>query len=317
MRLALGDEELEFGRVIGSMLDEHCTPDVVRGAWLHNTDLDRELWARLVEMGATSVLVPVADGGLGLDIDHLVPALEAAGRHCLPHPLVETAMVAAPLLSSEVGSTMIATNLGGPIVANALDADAFLLGHDGGLHLVSRDRVRLEPLETVDMSRRAARISAWTGGDRLVGDRDAAFDRGALGTAAVLLGLCDRMVELSVNHVSERHQFGVPVGSFQAVKHMLADALKDLQFARPALLRGVHSARCKAPSTAHDVSVAMVLAIDAATTVGRAALQAHGAIGYTVEHDLHLYLKRAWALTRSWGGRSWHRDRVEQAVFSK
>ena len=116
------------------------------------------------------------------------------------------------------------------------------------------------------------------------------------------------MLDMTVDYAKERHQFGVPIGSFQAVKHQLADALKDLSFARPAVRRAAVT------MSGTDVSMAKAMASDAAETVGRVALQAHGAIGYTVEYDLHLYLKRAWALSRSWGTASAHRNRVADAI---
>jgi alkylation response protein AidB-like acyl-CoA dehydrogenase len=145
-----------------------------------------------------------------------------------------------------------------------------------------------------------------------------AFDRGALATAAVLCGLAGAMLEMTVAYVAERRQFGVPIGSFQAVKHHLAGALLRLEFARPAVARAAWSAAHPehvAPLVRQrDVSMAKALAADAAEACGRAALQCHGAIGYTVEHDLHLFLKRSWALARTWGDRGVHTDRVGRAL---
>jgi alkylation response protein AidB-like acyl-CoA dehydrogenase len=141
-----------------------------------------------------------------------------------------------------------------------------------------------------------------------------ARDRGALGTAAFLCGLAQRMLDMTVTHVTEREQFGVPIGSFQAVKHHLADALMQLHFARPAVHRAAWSIAEGEPTRSRDVSMAKAMASDAAALVGRKALQCHGAIGYTVEYDLHLYLKRTWALTSSWGTAAWHRARVADAI---
>src|SRR5690606_30370602 len=122
------------------------------------------------------------------------------------------------------------------------------------------------------------------------------------------------MLDMTVAYVCERRQFGVPVGSFQAVKHRLADALKELAFARPAVHRAAHSLATGAETRARDVAMAKAMASDAARFVGRQALQCHGAIGYTVEHDLHLYLKRTWALAAAWGDAAWHRARVPRAL---
>ena len=192
----------------------------------------------------------------------------------------------------------------------------------GGLYAAEPAAVTLTPVETVDRARRAAEV-AWSPADATqVTDDPAviarAFDRGALGTAAQLCGLAAAMVDMTVAYVKERRQFGVPIGSFQAVKHHLADARLGLEFARPAVARAAWSlAQGDGYDLAlrrRDVSLAKALATDAAEACGRAALQCHGAIGYTVEHDLHLYLKRAWALARTWGDRAFHADRVGRAL---
>jgi alkylation response protein AidB-like acyl-CoA dehydrogenase len=141
-----------------------------------------------------------------------------------------------------------------------------------------------------------------------------ALDRAAMGAAAQLVGLAQRCLDLAVAYVKERRQFGVSIGSFQAVKHHLATALMELEFARPAVYRAAHSLSVDAPERSRDASMAKAMAGDAARVVARAALQCHGAIGYTVEYDLHLYLKRIHALARQWGDSAWHRDRVGEAL---
>ena len=159
------------------------------------------------------------------------------------------------------------------------------------------------PLATVDGGRRAGTVTAGPGSTVSAGHAavELALDRGALGTAAFLVGLGQAMLDLTVGYVVERKQFGVAVGSFQAVKHHLADAALALEFARPAVHRAAWSVAHDAPTRARDVSMAKAMASDAAELVGRKALQCHGAIGYTVEADLHLFLKRTWALARSLG----------------
>jgi alkylation response protein AidB-like acyl-CoA dehydrogenase len=142
-----------------------------------------------------------------------------------------------------------------------------------------------------------------------------AFDRGALATAAQLLGVANRLIEIAANYAREREQFGKPIGSFQAVKHHLANAMLALEFARPVTYRAAYSiAHAHGDSPTH-VSMAKAYASDAALLAARTALQVHGAIGYTWEHDLHLWMKRAWALAAAWGDASWHRERVAQAVL--
>ena len=202
-----------------------------------------------------------------------------------------------------------------PWLASAtVDRPVLLLHGDGRFHL--RPVSAATAVASVDGARRLGSVEP--GADRFLTDEpdlmQLAWDRGVLGTSAQLLGLARRMLDLTVAYVVERRQFGVQIGSFQAVKHHLADAALRIEFAAPAVHRAATSCTTGSPSRARDVSMAKVLAGDAATFTGRVALQCHGAIGYTVENDLHVYLKRAWALSRAWGDSAWHRDRVGRAI---
>jgi alkylation response protein AidB-like acyl-CoA dehydrogenase len=142
-------------------------------------------------------------------------------------------------------------------------------------------------------------------------------DRAALCAAAQLLGLSRRMLAMAADYAKERHQFGKPIGSFQAVKHLLAGARVRLEFAAPATYRAADSLARRLPDRSVHVSMAKALASDAADLAGRVALQVHGAIGYTWECDLHLYMKRAWALSAGWGDAATHRHRVLAAVLDE
>ena len=141
------------------------------------------------------------------------------------------------------------------------------------------------------------------------------FDRGALGTAAQLIGVTRRMLDLTVAYVTERQQFGVPIGSFQAVKHHLADARIALEFARPLVYRAAWSLAAGDPDASVHVSMGKALASDAAVLTSTKTLQTHGAMGYSFEYDLHLFMKRAWAWAGAWGDAPWHRARVGRAVL--
>lgn len=316
MRFALSDDQVAFRDAVRELLAKEATPAVVRAAWsAPEGELDRGVWDSLDAMGVLGLLVPEADGGLGLDETFLVPILEEAGRVALPHPLVETAMVAAPLLG--VGTGMVASDLGGPIVPCAADTDVLLLRWGHTLVCVERDAVEVTAVDTVDGARRAGTVSHDGTGEPLTEDPaviELAIDRGALGTAAMLVGLGQALLDLTVGYVTERRQFGVAIGSFQAVKHHLADAALALEFARPAVWRAAWSVAHDVPTRGRDVSMAKAMASDAAELVGRKALQCHGAIGYTVAADLHLYLKRTWALARTWGDSAHHTDRVAHAL---
>ena len=290
MRFALTDDQVAFR-------------DAVRDLLAKEPRHERATWDALVAMGVTAVLVPEADGGLGLDEITLVPILEETGYAALAFPVVETAMVAAP--AGIVGPMVALAD--GPLVAWGATAEVVLVADDDTITPTS---AALADEPTVDPARPVARLEG-ASAPRVGG---AALDRAALGTAAQLVGLGQAMLDLTVMYVKDRHQFGVPVGSFQAVKHHLADALKELAFARPAVHRAAWSMATGSPTTSRDVAMAKAMASEAAELVARQALQCHGAIGYTVEHELHLYLKRTWALSRAYGDAPYHRARVAAAI---
>lgn len=301
-----------------------------------------KVWADLAEMGVLGIAVPEEAGGLGMGELDWVLLAEETGYAALPHPFVETACVVAPLLAAAGDPhQVLAALLDGSRQAAALpltttlvpwgDAITYLVSLDqrptsdqgwvarrvqGGLAVGDTNDQRRTLADTLDAGRHVVQLGAWqTDAGFAEGDVvQAAFDRGALGTAAQLVGLGRRMLDLTVAYAAERKQFGVPIGSQQAVKHHLADAAMKLRFAAPAVHAAAWSMATGADTASRDVSTAKALASDAARFTARQALQCHGAIGYTVEYDLHLYLKRAEALARSWGDAAWHRRRVAVAL---
>ncbi len=137
-----------------------------------------------------------------------------------------------------------------------------------------------------------------------------ALDLGALACAAQLLGAGRALLAAGVRHAGQRIQFGRPVGAFQAVKHQLADVAIALEFAGPLLDAAAAALAAGDRGAARDVSAAKVACTDAAYRAARTALQVHGAIGYTQEHDLHLWLTKVRALAATWGSQAEHRARV-------
>lgn len=304
-------------------------------------------WSALGQMGVLGICVPEEHGGLGMSDEDLVPLLIEAGYAGLPDPLSSTAGVAVGLLRDHapaglraqwlprIAAGEVTVGVGfstpwsetAPTVSSASTMDAFVLFDRGEAHLVAPTSVELTPVDSVDGARHLARVD-WTpseatlvvGGDHS-GDSDgfsavhAAFDRAALGAAALLVGLSRRMLDMSVLYATERRQFGVPIGSFQAVKHELADAALALEFAEPLVLRAAHSLATGDRDAAVHVSMAKAKASAAAELVAGTSLQVHGAIGYTVECDLHLFMKRSWALASRYGNAEFHRTRVRRSVI--
>jgi len=169
MRFSLSDDQIAFRDAVRELLAKECPPSVVRAAWeAPEGELDRGVWGSLDAMGVLPLLVPEVDGGLGLDETYLVPILEECGRVALPHPIVETAMVAAPVLGA--GAGMVASDLGGPLVPCAADADQLLLRRGHTLAMVKRNAVEITAVATVDGARRAGRVSLDSTGDPLTDD---------------------------------------------------------------------------------------------------------------------------------------------------
>ncbi|GAB2809525.1 acyl-CoA dehydrogenase family protein [Lentzea nigeriaca] len=257
----------------------------------------------LDEVGIAEVTDPV----------DLVVVFEELGHHALGGPLIETLAV-VPALVGAAGSgpgASIGTAVGAgtwsvafpPAVPHAVEADHYLLVEGDSL----REAVATAELSSVDPARRLVELTA--GAVVATGIPAAqAFDLGVLTCSAQLLGLGRAMLEMTTAHALARTQFGKPISSFQAVKHHLADVLIGLELARPLVFGAAIT------MTTRDVSAAKVAASDAAWAAARTALQVHGAIGYTAEHELGRFLLQTRALRTAWGSPSMHRARVLEAL---
>jgi alkylation response protein AidB-like acyl-CoA dehydrogenase len=324
----LPDEATELATGLAGTLEGICSPATVRAAWpAGDPAIVAQMWRRLADTGLFDSFVPVMDGGLGLTELHLVAAMEEAGYAAVPGPLIETVAIVAPLLSAtgtneyvarvRAGSTYATvTRPGSELVPYAQLAEFTLAAEDGHLSLY-RCHEAVTAVPTVDGSRQGGFLSAAAPiftADLEPAAWEEAMLRATLAAAAQLLGLARRMMAITIPYVARREQFGHPIGSFQAVKHLLADCAIGVEFARPlvhtaawSMARGDHSA-------ARDVSAAKARAGEVAAAVARRTIQAHGAMAYTTEYDLHLFAKRAWALAADWGTNAEHRDRVARAL---
>jgi alkylation response protein AidB-like acyl-CoA dehydrogenase len=332
MRLRPDPDALEFAASVRELLERSCDAEALRAAWDSADGRVPGLWKRLAEMGVTGLTVGESFGGAGMDLTAALPVLAAAGRAALPEPLVET-LAAAQLLERAggdvaaswlprvaEGSAVLALGPGpAGVVSAAEHADLLLLADDdGAVFAVEHDAVVLAPLPSVDTGMRMATVE-WSASDavaRLDGvDGPAVFDWAVVAVAAQLVGLAEAMLDMAVAYAKTREQFGVAIGTFQAVKHQLADAYGATSFARPVVNRAAWSVAQDLPSRPRDASHAKHAASTAAGRVARTALQVHGGIGYTFEHDLHMWLKRTWTLSVLWGNSQWHKDRVTRSLL--
>ncbi len=246
------------------------------------------LWKRLADQGVTALVASEDEGGLGGTLVDLVVAFEVLGHQLAVGPWIESSA-----LAPQVDGAMV-TAAAPPLAPYALDADVatLLSGTAGAAHA------------SVDTTRRLVEVTGAEPFD------DESLDRATLAAAAQLLGCGERLLADSVDYVGQRKQYGRTIGSFQAIKHSLADVRIALDFARPL----VHGAALEVPTSSttgvRSVAAAKVAAGDAAYLASRVALQVHGAIGYTAEFDLGLWINRVRALVGAWGDAAYHRGRI-------
>ncbi|MEY9871012.1 alkylation response protein AidB-like acyl-CoA dehydrogenase [Streptacidiphilus sp. MAP12-33] len=320
MRFLLDAEQRDFARTLDALLTAADTPAAAR-AWSRGDHAPgRALWTRLADAGVFALAVPGSFDGAGALPLELTLAFEALGRHAVPGPVVETAATAVLLATlAETGDptpakTWLPRLAAGTALATlraetyALDADVadvvlVVAGEQlwraagPGAAVASHDPVR-RLFATADGGELLAQ------GPQVAVAAERAREWAALATAAQALGAGRALLERTVAYVRERRQFGVAVGSFQAVKHRLADVLIGLEFARPLL----HAAALSLDPV--ELAMAKLACGEAGYAAARAALQLHGAIGYTEELDLSLWLRKARPLRDAWGTPAACRARV-------
>jgi len=317
MNFELDDQQRDFAASIDAALSAADVPRAVR-AWADgDTGPGRKIWSQLADLGVTALMVAEEYDGIDATPVDLVVAAERLGRWCVPGPVTESIAVAPSLLSGDDRSAalaageLITTVAAPPQVPRAVDADSaglILLMADGRVS----DATAGAQHESVDPCRKLFEVSA--SGEGREADLDRAYEFGVLATAAQLVGAGQAMLDQSVEYAKQRQQFGRTIGSYQAIKHKLADVHIAVELARPLVYGAALSLADGSADTARDVSAAKVAAADAALFAARSALQTHGAIGFTHEHDLSLWLLRVQALRSAWGDPAIHRRRLLEAL---
>jgi alkylation response protein AidB-like acyl-CoA dehydrogenase len=319
MRFTLDTSHHDFASSIDALLSKADMPSVIRSWNTGDHGPGLQVWRRLADAGVNGLLIDDDHEGLGADAVDLVVAVEQLGRHAVPGPVAETLAVAPALLSTvapdrlaALASGSLATVAAPPRVPLAVDADsadlALLVDGGGTVHLGQAGSVQ----HSVDHARRLFALSS--DGELGSAEFGRAFDLGALATAAQLQGLGQVLLEVSADYARQRRQFGSVIGQFQAIRHHLAEVAIGLEMSRPLLHGAALSVRDQSATASRDVSAAKVACGDAAYRAARVALQVHGAIGYTQEHDLGLWLTKVRALVTAWGTPALHRGRVVDSL---
>jgi alkylation response protein AidB-like acyl-CoA dehydrogenase len=327
MFFGFDDDQIALREAVAGLLAKRAGVPSLEQAWADpSAAAPWSVWADLAEMGVQGLMAPESAGGSGMDWVPMALVLAEAGRVAMPLPLAETAAIGVPLLAAAgdpagaipglVDGSAVLTAAAGPdaLAPAASRADWFLLGRpgpEGGAVLYRRDEVEVEAVASVDRTRDTARVTPSGDGIVIPAGPVALGDLGALAAAAVLIGLGRALVSLTVGYVKDRKQFGVPVGSFQAVKHQLADAAMHVEFAAPTVWAAAWELTLPNTGSApRSISLAKAMASDAADRAARTALQCHGAMGYTDDYPLHMWLKRVWCLAPAYGSAVWHRARI-------
>lgn len=293
MRFELTTDQRDFAASLESLLSAADTVAAAR-AWAGGDhDPGLKLWQRLAEQGVTMLATEATPVEVCI-------AFEALGRHAVPGPWVESAAYLPVALGREV------EGVGTVAVPRALDADVadeVYAVVDGALHTATAGAAQT----SVDRSRHLFDVTAGEAVEH--GDLAAAYDLAVLATAAQLLGAGERVLADSVTYVKQRKQFGREIGSYQAIKHKLADVRIALDFARPLVFGAALD------PTPRSVSAAKVACADAAYLASRTGLQVHGAIGYTQEFDLSVWITKVRAIVTAWGTPAEHRARVLDSLL--
>ena len=328
MRFAFTEDQRAWAEALSELAARHWTSTHRELTWAGDLSAEISLAKTMAEAGVMGLAVDESLGGLGQELLDLAPALEQAGYHCFPDWIAQH-LIATTLLQDEAelsaqaaqGALTFALSLDGLKIPHPERVNSVILVHEDGAE-IHRD-CQFERNETVDRARPLGRLVSSKTSQPLRHHCPAnmLYSRSrnllALADALQLLGISQAALDVSVAYVSERRQFGKPVGAQQAVKHQLANALIGLEFARPMVQRACYTLDQDDRETNGRVSGAWILAAKAAREVERVALQVHGAMGYSFEYPLHHLLKRSWALRYAHGPEAEHRRRAQSWLLEE
>jgi alkylation response protein AidB-like acyl-CoA dehydrogenase len=320
------DEQQEIKRTAREFLTSRFPVEKVRELAESRT-YDEGVWKEISELGWPGIAIPEEHGGQGLGMVELAILCEELGYACAPVPFLSNAAAGLSILhagtdehrerwlpgiaSGEARGAMATGPEEDALVPDAEGAAVLALPRsDSGGGLVEPADAEIEPVELIDTTRRYARVSA-SGGEEMPGGHGGAL-RAMVAVAAELTGIAQRAMEMAVQYAKEREQFGRPIGSYQAVSHQCARMLYDTEEARSLTYYAAWTADAEPETLPLAASMAKARASDAAWSVTASSLQVHGGIGFTWEHDLHFWLKRARVDGELWGTPRQHRDRVAE-----
>lgn len=326
------DEQVELASMVAQLLERRADPGAVRRAMASGRGHDEDLWRTLCEqVGVSALPVPEDAGGAGYGLAESFVVLEEVGRSLAPTPLLATLVATEALLAvrdeggddeggdvddllSRIAAGEIATLADGAATGDpstALEGDTaaiVLTERDGDLVLLDSPAATRVP--ALDPTLRLGRLDL-AGAARRLGPAGEPRRRarlvGITGTALLGVGAMQRGLDMTVEHTRSREQFGRPIGSFQALKHRMADLLVQVEMARSAARAAAAAVSARGDDAERAAVVAGAYVGDAALRVAGEVIQLHGGIAITWEHDAHLVFKRAHAVGQLWGQPHQHR----------
>jgi alkylation response protein AidB-like acyl-CoA dehydrogenase len=330
MDFGLSEDQREIQRTARELLAERARPERVR-EHAEVGRLDEALWRELCQLGWPGIALPERYGGQGLGSVELSILCEELGRAIAPVVLLPTVLASTlieragsedqrgrwlPGLAS--GELTGAIGVGGEeenLVIGGAQAQLIVIVEDLTARVLTPEQAEVVPVDSIDSTRPAARVSAPPGaGEPLLGDVAEGIDRALVAVSSELVGVCDRALSMTVAYVKERKQFGVPVGSYQAVSHRCAQMLLDTEKARSLTAFAAWAADADPMRLGEAAAMAKAAASQAGVDVTASAIQAHGGIGFTWEADIHWLYKRALLDAALLGGAKPQRARLAEIL---
>jgi alkylation response protein AidB-like acyl-CoA dehydrogenase len=328
MNFDFTDDQQAIKRTANELLAARFKPEHVREL-AEARAYDDDAWKEMSELGWAGIFIDENHGGQGLGIVELVILMEELGYALAPVPFLSNAAAGLALqfagtdeqkerwlpgiASGEARGTVGVVRDGeARLVPDADSAEVIvLISANGSSTVVEASAAEVEPFEAMDRTRRFARVRA-DGAEPLGGDHLAAADRIVTALSAETVGVAQRAMEMAVAYARERKQFGRPIGSYQAVSHRCAQMLLEVEGSRSGAYYAGWCADAEPESLPAAASMAKAYSSDAGWRVCGSSLQVHGVIGFTWEHDLHFYLKRAKTNAMLFGSAREHRERVAE-----
>jgi alkylation response protein AidB-like acyl-CoA dehydrogenase len=326
MDFRLTEDQISLQKAARDFLSKECTKEVVFAAFEGPDGDSAELYKHMAGLGWLALAVPESKGGLGLGVVEQAVLFEQLGYYCAPGPFFSNAALVIPaLLAVGAGDDLLSPLLdGSKRAALVLDpnfvldgqlADAFLVANGNQARWVDKSEAEVTPHQTIDGARRTARVTIGESAGIALGPTAAlepVLDSARALLSAEAVGGMQKVLDLTLDYTKVRTQFGRAVGSFQVVKHRLADMLLRVEASRSAAYYAAWANSVSAPDAPFHTSVTKAYVDDSYLWVSGEGIQLHGGIGFTWEHEAHLWFKRATMNAELLGNAAHHRSRALQ-----